>query len=109
MAYYMGLRYPELFRGIVAFSGIYRWVEKFELSVSPIKKVPFFILNGKDDIRVEPKEAEYAKARLTHLGYPVKMMILSGVDHQYPAETTWLVVNWFDQLEKKVKRTNPTS
>jgi len=95
--YYLGLNYPEKFRAIAPFAGPFTWIRNdVVLSYDKSRQIPVFILQGVSDNVVNVEEARIAQKTLESFGYPVKLRELGGLNHEYPAHISWIIVNWFE-------------
>jgi predicted peptidase len=100
MTYYLGLTYPEKFRAIAPFGGYLKKLESrgdISLSRRENKHIPVFILHGANDNVVSIKEALYAEERLKEFGYKVRLWQIGGLNHEYSADASRLMVNWFEK------------
>ena len=96
-AYYLGLQYPTFFDAAAPYAGRLKWIEE-NVKITSKKRIPFFILNGQKDIQVGPNLAQYAHNRLRQSGHTVKLMLIPGIDHQYPDFVSIHIMDWFESL-----------
>ena len=98
-AYYLGINYPERFRAVTTFAGSLRRLTNAPLSTDSSKHTPFFILHGTNDNLVDIGESKYAKEQLESYGYEVKYLEIGGLDHNYPSNVSWNIINWFEKFK----------
>ena len=78
LTYTTGIRYYDLYKGLICFGG---WLNMDRLSdddIASAKELKVFIAQGKDDNMVEFKEGEIVEKQLTEMGYDVKFPEFKG-------------------------------
>ncbi|HEY6878658.1 MAG TPA: prolyl oligopeptidase family serine peptidase, partial [Polyangiales bacterium] len=64
------------------------WERWFAVSwVDPTRRTPVLMMHGDEDPLIHPSSTGLAYDLLQHLGYPVKMVTFSGVNHVWNANT----------------------
>lgn len=98
-AYYFGLVYPDTFAASAPIAGSLRFViEAEKINVKNVeRKIPFFIMHGDNDNIVNFEESQFARDYLEQSGFPVKLRKLGGEQHNFPADLSWVIINWFDK------------
>ena len=91
--YSVGLKYYEIFDGIMPLGGWLdeTWIGKDALEEA--KDLPVFIGHGKEDKSVEFKAAKKARKTLKKLGYDVTFFTFDG-GHSVPEEECKALVEW---------------
>jgi len=78
LTYTTGIRYHDLYKGLICFGG---WLNMDRLSdddLTSAKELKVFIAHGNEDKMVEFKEGEFAKKKLTEMGYEIKFHEFEG-------------------------------
>ena len=103
MCYPLAFEQPGLFAGVIVFSGElpgeYRAGGNIAASA---RKVPFYLVHGKQDTRVPVAHAREARNYLVKRGFPVCLQIFPG-RHFLPDNVFDIVkeaVDWFDRQGK---------
>lgn len=93
--YFIGLRNPDVFAGIMPLGGwmAVDWIG--EETLTEAKDLPVFIGHGEQDMRVEFKTAKEAYKKLKKLKYDVTLFTFEG-GHSVPEEECRALVEWMN-------------
>ncbi len=94
LAFTAGIRYHELFDGLMCFGG---WLDTERLtdqSLEAGKNLKVFIAHGKEDKMVDFRESKSAESKLKEIGYEINFYEFEG-GHSVPAEALQNAQEWF--------------
>lgn len=102
-SYYMGLKYPNVFKAVVPVGGsIFRYYDRgdIKLSKSAGKHIPVYIIHGTKDRTVHIDEARRSRDLLLKYGYEVKYEEIKGHDHTHPHQINNSVIEWLNGINE---------
>lgn len=99
LTYYLGIHYPEVFTLMAPFAGSLKRLlgDGINLNKDVKKTIPVFIVHGTSDSTVDLSESYFSRDQLINYGYIAKVYEVPGLDHQYPANVSWPIAQWFER------------
>jgi len=78
LTYTTGIRYHDLYSGLICFGGGLNMDRLSDEDLTSAKELKVFIAHGNEDDRVKFKEGEFAEKKLIEMGYDVKFHEFEG-------------------------------
>jgi len=100
VAYYMGLKRAELFRGIIPVAGGYDTTFNTHLANAKEKKLKFFVMLGEDEIERRINSNLEAVGQLIKSGITVSFNAYAGYGHTMPGDIDYEIeraILWLEQ------------
>jgi phospholipase/carboxylesterase len=92
MAYNLGFSYPEIFSGIIAFSGGITQLPSDEKRKEAVKRLPVFIVHGENDNIAQFAAGQRSYEVLKKLGFKVQLKAFKG-GHAIPKDYVEILKN----------------
>jgi len=100
MAYYMGLKDAELFRGIIAIAGFYDTTFNQYLTNVKDKKIKFVVMIGGDEPEYRIQANLDGLSQLIKAGIGVSFQVYAGYGHTIPGDIDFEIRRAIEWLEK---------
>jgi len=100
MAYYMGLKDAELFKGVIAIAGFYDTTFNQYLNNAKDKKIKFVIMLGGDEPEYRIQANLDGLNKLVKAGIGVSFQVYAGYGHTIPGDIDFEIRRAIEWLEK---------